>query len=94
MDDVQQRMCYLELRFTATFGKPLYTVQTLVTCRGVLGFKYGRGEHQPHQRTGSSHDIRPVRITNRAQCGDGIAHAQIISGLISWTLHLDGRRIG
>ena len=65
MDDIQQCPRHHEFRFTTSFGQQFYAVQTLVARRGVFGLKYGGSEHQPHQRTGPSYDVYPVRITDR-----------------------------
>ena len=69
-------------------------MQRAVTCANVFRSKRRGGEHQAHQRARLTHNIWPVGVAYRAQRRDGVAHAQIVCGLLDALLRLNGGLIG
>ena len=94
MHQVEQGLGHRYLAATAAPGQQLDAVQRLVARGGMLGFEHLGGEHQPHQRAGAGDDLGPVGVANGAQRRDGIAHAQVVGGLVGGLLRLHRRKVG
>jgi hypothetical protein len=85
----QQRPRDVHLRTAAALRQALDAVQRVVLGAVVFGGEQRRGEHQPHQRACARHDLRPVCVTDRAQRRHGVAHAQVVGGLLGALLRLN-----
>ncbi len=91
---VQQRLRH---RGFAAAGPPrqaFYAAQGLVAGGRAFAAKQRCGKHQAHQGAAAGHDVGPVGIANGAQRRDGVAHAQVVGGLVGVLLGLGGGQIG
>ena len=91
---VEQGLRHVCFGAAAAPGQLLDAMQRLVTREGVLGGEDGRGEHEPHQRVAAGHDVGPVGVADGAQRGHGVAHAQVVGGLVGRLLRALAGQVG
>ena len=89
-----RRLRHRHFAAAAAPRQPLDAVQRLVARGGMLGFEHLGGEHQPHQRAGAGDDLGPVGVADGAQRRDGVAHAQVVGGLVGGLLCLHRGQVG
>ncbi|MDZ7589756.1 MAG: hypothetical protein U5L05_03505 [Rubrivivax sp.] len=94
LHQAQQRARHGQFAAVAAACQFFDVVQRLVAGRGVFRGEQRRCQHEPHQRAAAGHQVGPVGVANGAQRGHGVAHAQVVGGLVRGLLALQALQPG
>lgn len=90
----QQRLRNGGLALPAAGRKVFNAMQGGVAGGLVFGRKHGRLQHGAQHQAGLADDVGPVGSAHPPQCGNGIAHAQLVGRLVNLLLGLQRHQVG
>ena len=90
----QQRLRHGGLALPAAGRQVFDAVQGGVAGGLVFGREHGRLQHGAQHQAGLADDVGPVGRAHPPQCRDGIAHAQLVGGLVDLLLGLQRHQVG